>query len=57
MIFVAGNTNIPSGGALITLSKDVWKNPDHYLMDNFINSKGETIKNEREIDAYVAYIE
>jgi len=37
MIFIPGSTVIPSGGALITISKDIWKNPDHFLMDDFVH--------------------
>lgn len=56
IIFKPGATEIPLGGATVTISSTVWKNPDHYLMNDYTSPiTGVLVKNEREIDAYASY--
>ena len=56
LVFQSSTTEIPAGGATITVSKSVWKNPNHWLMEDYLSPLTNiVVKNEREIDAFVAY--
>lgn len=54
MVIYPGTVDIPQSGVVITISEDVWRNPDHFLVsDRSVNPMtGESNqKGEREISA------